>query len=116
MSEYLSIEGINMLFNNAQQLNNSPQKVEINDKNKKIFNLIFDSPEKCQTALDAIRNGKLGNASKYLSVITALEHKLSNEYNNPTFSIEQRKSMKNGWDYATKELELIFNKNTFLID
>ena len=63
--------------------------------------------------MDAIRNGKLGNAQKYLSVITALEHKLSNEYNNPTFSIEQRKSMKNGWDYATKELELIFNKNTF---
>ena len=104
MSENFAIDAINPNLHVGSGVGIGRQTNAI--KNNNIFNAFFDSAEKCQMALDVLKNGKLGNVQKYTDVIKELENKIKTQYNHADFDVQKRIELRKGWEYVEKELKL----------
>lgn len=103
MSESLRIGENYYLQNGKIKLSTMP----VTSEQKKLFNILFNTPEKCQMAINAIKAGKMGNVSNYTPLLGELETKLKTEFRNTIFSTAKQQEMIPGWDYTTKELKLV---------
>lgn len=109
MSENFAIDAINPNLHVGSGVGISRQTNAI--KNNNIFNAFFDSAEKCQMALDVLKNGKLGNVQKYTDVIKELENKIKTQYNHADFDVQKRIELRKGWEYVEKELKLALDSD-----
>lgn len=111
MTESISIDRLGMYKEVNKDLSQDNRSNSIKTTSRSVFNALFDSAEKCQMAIDAIRSGKLGATSQYSSLLNDLESKMANEFSSVRFDVAQRQKMNTGWDYVVKELDLVLGNN-----
>ncbi len=96
---------------------------EINSElNDNLIKVLFDSPEKCQAAIDAIVLGN-DDITKYVDILKKLEKHKQENFPNASFTIEQRKAMLEHRTYILKELNVLLidestssNKNIWTVN
>ncbi len=86
---------------------------EINSElNDNLIKVLFDSPEKCQAAIDAIVLGN-DDITKYVNILKKLKKHKQENFPNASFTVEQRKAMLEHRNYILKELDvLLMNDST----
>ena len=84
----------------------NPLQKKINPKSQALFEKFFDTPEKCQMIINAIKNNELGDKENCRDLISILEQRKYDVPNGRGFTINEQLQMTN-YDYVIKELNFV---------
>jgi len=84
----------------------NPLQKKINPKSQKLFEAFFDTPEKCQMAINAINSNELGNSEHFSELVDILERRKFEVPNGRGFTQNEQMNMTN-YGYVIKELEFV---------